>query len=57
MVLYRLISSSFLFIWLALGFLPYVVIGTSNIFTFMALILAALSLLGFVATYTGALDD
>lgn len=52
MITLRLISSSFMFIWLALGFLPYVVIGTSNIFTFIALILAAFCLLGFVATYS-----
>ena len=52
MITLRLISSSFMFIWLGLGFLPYLAIGTSNIFTFMALILAAFCLLGFVATYS-----
>jgi hypothetical protein len=53
MVLYRLISSSFMFIWLGLGFLPYVIVGTSNWFTFVSLGCATLALVGFVATYSG----
>ena len=52
MITLRLISSSFMFVWLGLGFLPYLVIGTSNVFTFMALILAAFCLIGFVYTYS-----